>query len=94
MLSGYSQGGQITHHAAALLPSDVLGDPNKISSIVIFGDPLNGTPIPGIDPSRVRIVCHVSDGICLHTDLVLPEHLTYAIDAPATADFVATEAGY
>lgn len=34
--SGYSQGGQLVHNAAALLPTAVA---NWISSVVIFGDP-------------------------------------------------------
>jgi cephalosporin-C deacetylase-like acetyl esterase len=34
--SGYSQGGQIVHNAAALLPKAIA---NWISSVVIFGDP-------------------------------------------------------
>lgn len=34
--SGYSQGGQIVHNAAALLPANV---GSWISSVVLFGDP-------------------------------------------------------
>lgn len=36
VMSGYSQGGQLVHNAAALLPAATMA---KVSSVVIFGDP-------------------------------------------------------
>jgi len=36
VMSGYSQGGQLVHNAAALLPASTMA---KVSSVVIFGDP-------------------------------------------------------
>lgn len=36
VISGYSQGGQLVHNAAAMLPADVSG---KLAGAVIFGDP-------------------------------------------------------
>lgn len=36
VLSGYSQGGQLVHNAAKLLPAETMG---AVSSVVIFGDP-------------------------------------------------------
>lgn len=41
VMSGYSQGGQLVHKAAAMLPAATMG---MVNSIVIFGD-------PGIDSS-------------------------------------------
>lgn len=38
IVSGYSQGGQIVHNAAKLLPAATMA---KVSSVVIFGDPGN-----------------------------------------------------
>jgi len=35
-MSGYSQGGQLVHNAAKLLPVSTMA---KVSSVVIFGDP-------------------------------------------------------
>lgn len=35
-MSGYSQGGQVVHNAAKLMPSSAM---SALSSIVIFGDP-------------------------------------------------------
>ncbi len=36
VMSGYSQGGQLVHNAAKLLPAATMA---KVSSVVIFGDP-------------------------------------------------------
>lgn len=84
--SGYSQGGQIVHNAAALLPANV---GSWISSVVIFGDPDDGQPIPNVDASKVDTFCNPDDNICVNGDLILPAHLTYGLDAEAAADFVA-----
>jgi cutinase len=37
-MSGYSQGGQLVHNAAKLLPAATMA---KLNSVVIFGDPSN-----------------------------------------------------
>jgi cutinase len=36
VMSGYSQGGQLVHNAAKLLPAATMA---RVSSVVIFGDP-------------------------------------------------------
>lgn len=36
VVSGYSQGGQLVHNAAKLLPAETM---KAVSSVVIFGDP-------------------------------------------------------
>ena len=36
VMGGYSQGGQLVHKAAALLPASAM---EAVSSVVIFGDP-------------------------------------------------------
>jgi cutinase len=38
VMSGYSQGGQLIHNAAKLLPAATMA---KVNSVVIFGDPSN-----------------------------------------------------
>lgn len=35
-MSGYSQGGQLVHNAAKILPASTMA---KVNSVVIFGDP-------------------------------------------------------
>ncbi|KAK4963525.1 hypothetical protein LTR10_001154 [Elasticomyces elasticus] len=90
VLSGYSQGGQLVHNAAAMLSASQTA---FVNSVVIFGDPDNGEPVGSIPSSKVLIICHVGDDICLHGDLILPPHLTYAVNAQQAANFVASKAG-
>ncbi|KAI9743231.1 MAG: hypothetical protein M1818_003077 [Claussenomyces sp. TS43310] len=90
VMSGYSQGGQIVHRAAALLPSTTM---SQVSAVVIFGDPDNGQPITGISSDKVKIICHAGDEICEHQDLILLPHLTYAENAKEAAAFAVKAAG-
>jgi len=83
--SGYSQGGQIVHNAIGLLPATIAA---WISKVVIFGDPDDGQALPNVASSKVDVYCHAGDDICLNGDLILPAHLTYAINAEAAAAFV------
>ncbi|KAI9645164.1 hypothetical protein NHQ30_005898 [Ciborinia camelliae] len=89
VVSGYSQGGQVVHNALATLPAATA---QWISSVVIFGDPDNGQAIPNVDPAKIDTICHGSDNICAHGDLIFPAHLTYAADANAAASFVVARA--
>ncbi len=84
VLSGYSQGAQVVHLATAQMANTTVA---KISSVVLFGDPRNGTAVQGIDAARVMTACHAGDNICAGGDLVLPAHLNYSSDAPAAAMF-------
>jgi len=83
--SGYSQGGQIVHNAAAQLPVNV---GQWISSAVIFGDPDNGTAVANVPASKTDVYCHQGDNICVNGDFVLPAHLTYAENVQAAAQFI------
>ncbi|RDW66012.1 cutinase-6 [Coleophoma cylindrospora] len=84
-IGGYSQGGQIVHNAVALLPAATAA---KISSVVIFGDPDDGKAVANVDSSKVLVVCHTGDDICLGGDLILLPHLTYGEDATTAASFI------
>jgi cutinase len=75
----------VIHDAAASLDPDAS---SKISSVVIFGHPYSRQPLPNIEPSRVKIICHEGDNICENGPLITFEHLNYAEDADAAADFV------
>ncbi|KAK3680238.1 hypothetical protein LTR78_000616 [Recurvomyces mirabilis] len=90
VLSGYSQGGQLVHNAAAMLSAS---QTSFVNSVVIFGDPDNGRAIGKIPSSKVLIICHVGDDICLGGDLVLAPHLTYALNAQRAASFIVAKAG-
>ncbi|KAH6679396.1 putative cutinase [Halenospora varia] len=84
------QGGQLVHKAAKQLSAAVAA---KVSSVVIFGDPDNGTAVGVIDPSKVLIVCHSKDEICKGSIIVTSDHLNYANDAATSAAFVVKAAG-
>jgi cutinase len=43
---------------------------------VIFGDPDDGEAVGSIPSSKVLIIFHTGDHICLHGDLILEPHLT------------------
>ncbi|ETS82604.1 hypothetical protein PFICI_04480 [Pestalotiopsis fici W106-1] len=90
VLAGYSQGAQVVRKACASLGADVAG---KLSSVVLFGDPGNGTAVPGVGADRVFTACHQGDRICARGSAVLPEHLTYSMDAPAAALFAMEKTG-
>ncbi|KAJ6611385.1 cutinase [Mycena sp. CBHHK59/15] len=85
---GYSQGGQLVHNSAKQLSSSVAA---RIKAAVIFGDPDNGQAVQEIPASRTLIICHLGDDICLGGDLVLLPHLTYGMDTPAAAAFIASK---
>lgn len=104
-MSGWSQGAQVTHLAAADLPAATM---EKVSAVVTFGDPglysdsrahtvhsLTFYPltdstaaVANIDASKVLIICHDGDDICQFGDIILLQHLTYAENATAAANFV------
>ncbi|KAG6813415.1 hypothetical protein H0H92_011394 [Tricholoma furcatifolium] len=74
VISGYSQGAQVTHLAAAQLSSAVQ---ERVNAAVVFGDPDNGKPFPGPIEAHEITFCAVGDDICAGGDLILPAHLSY-----------------
>jgi cutinase len=90
VLSGYSQGAQVVRKACTMLGAATAAG---LNSVVMFGDPGNGTSVPGVDAARVFTACHAGDNICKGGSLVLPPHLNYSSDAPAAAMFVMQKTG-
>lgn len=88
-MAGYSQGGQLVHNAAKLLPAATMA---KVNSVVIFGDPDNGAAVTGVSAAQTNVICHAGDNICQHGDLILLPHLTYSQDATTAAQFVVAAA--
>ncbi|PSS00568.1 cutinase [Coniella lustricola] len=86
VMAGYSQGGQLVHNAAAMLPANAV---SKVAGAVIFGDPDNGAAVAGVPAAKTKVICHAGDNICQHGDLILTPHLTYSADAATAASFVA-----
>ncbi|KAL1962763.1 hypothetical protein VTN77DRAFT_9217 [Rasamsonia byssochlamydoides] len=87
--SGYSQGCQIVHNAISQLPAETA---SWISSVLLFGDPDDGQPIPNVDSSKVDTYCHTGDDICQDGDLILLPHLTYAENVASAAQFAVAAA--
>ncbi|KAH7412618.1 cutinase [Cadophora sp. MPI-SDFR-AT-0126] len=90
VMAGYSQGGQLVHNAAAMLPKATA---SKVSSAVIFGDPMNGKPVAGIPAAKTKVICHQGDNICAGGNQILMPHLTYSQNAGEAAQFAAAAAG-
>lgn len=109
VMAGYSQGGQLVHNAAKLLPASTMA---KVSSVVIFGDPStspfsyptsirtqtnsipdNGQVVQGASAAKTLVICAPDDNICANGDLILPAHLLYSKNAAQAAAFVTTKAG-
>lgn len=91
VMAGYSQGAQVVRKAMDMIGAGAA--PQVVNSVVLFGDPRNGTAVPAVDASRVFVACHDGDNICEGGALVLPAHLTYSSDAPAAAQFVMARSG-
>ena len=94
-VSGYSQGAQVAHNTAKLITQD---QTNFINSVVLWGDPDNGTAFGTVPPSKVSTDCHPTDDICKCTIddffcLVLPAHLTYCLDVGTEVNFVIQKSG-
>ncbi|KAF2710353.1 carbohydrate esterase family 5 protein [Pleomassaria siparia CBS 279.74] len=90
VISGYSQGGQLVHNAAAMLtPAQTA----FVKSAVIFGDPNDGKPVGNVSAADTLIVCHMGDLICAGTAMVRPPHLNYSGDAVTAAAFVLANMG-
>lgn len=52
-----------------------------------------GSPVAGVPQSKTKIICHGSDNICDHGDVIMPSHLTYAMDAGFAANWVSAKTG-
>jgi len=72
--SGYSQGAQVTHQAIKAVNEEVR---RHIALVVVFGDPMKGTAIPGIAKEKVYTNCASDDPICGGLPIPLGSHLTY-----------------
>ncbi|KAI5814904.1 cutinase, partial [Pyronema omphalodes] len=85
VMSGYSQGAQVVHKAAAQLS---MAAQAKVMAIVTFGDPDNGQAFPGALNGREKSICRNGDLICRGLAIVQAAHLEYGQDAQTAAQFV------
>ena len=88
-LSGYSQGAQVTHRAASLIPASLY---HIIGGIVVFGDPFKGRAFPGALNNNVLTICNNGDLICEGIPLPIGPHLNYAWTTPQAADYIKARA--
>ncbi|KAH6954154.1 hypothetical protein HG530_015142 [Fusarium avenaceum] len=86
IISGYSQGAQLVHNAAAMLSASVT---NRVTAAVTFGDPKRSQPFGTIPSSRTRVYCRTGDNICDGGIIITPAHSQYQQDAPAAAEWIA-----
>ncbi|KAK1994343.1 cutinase [Colletotrichum falcatum] len=86
IISGYSQGGQLVHNAAAMMPKDMV---SKVAGALIFGDPMNGQAVKGIPRERTVVFCHDGDNICEGGSQIRRAHLTYGDNAAEAAQYAA-----
>ena len=90
VLSGYSQGAMVVHNSLGKL------DGADVAAVVVFGDPLNGTPFKGVDKTSALEVCGSSDFLCdrAGSDLrVNGSHLSYTSSAKEAAAWIAKTVG-
>ncbi|GJJ13867.1 hypothetical protein Clacol_008124 [Clathrus columnatus] len=85
VMSGYSQGAQVTHLAAGEISSTVA---DRVNAVVVFGDPDDGQPFPGVLQGRSITFCAQGDDICQGGQIINAAHLSYGDDAGAAASFV------
>jgi cutinase len=60
-MAGYSIGAVVVRSALEHMGSAGVG---SINSVVLFGDPREGQPVPAVDAGRVATFCHEGDLIC------------------------------
>ncbi|KAH8588954.1 putative cutinase [Bisporella sp. PMI_857] len=85
----HSQGAQLVHNAASQFTA---AETAKINSVVVFGDPKNGTAVGTVPASKTLVICHKGDNICEHGIIVSDPHLNYSNDAPTAASFIVQQA--
>ncbi|KAE8416447.1 cutinase-domain-containing protein [Aspergillus pseudocaelatus] len=87
-------------HASKISSVLLFGDPctsNSKLGIFLMHEYTNrsidkGKALPNVDASRVHTVCHAGDTICENSVIILPAHLTYAVDVASAADFAVAAA--
>lgn len=110
VLSGYSQGAQVLHNAmqyinngttlpgangtVAPFADRAAAINSRVSSVVLFGDPRNGTAVTGVEGPRTISFCSPEDDICSKGgDIITLAHLTYSQNAAQAAMFVMQKTG-
>ena len=83
----HSQGAQVVHLGIQQLSPSTAA---RVNAVVFFGDPDEGQALQAIAANKAQTYCFESDLICEGLPIVLPAHLSYAVDAIPAANFVAS----
>ncbi|KAF8884452.1 cutinase-domain-containing protein [Infundibulicybe gibba] len=87
VMSGYSQGAQVTHLAAVQLSTT---NQNRVKAVVVFGDPDDNQGFPVSQRPFYHLLCTGRRYMCWRT-IINAAHLSYgAVNAGAAASFVAS----
>jgi hypothetical protein len=81
-----SQGAQVVHLGVKQISAAAA---SQLSAVVFFGDPDDGQALQNIAANKDDTYCFSTDLICDGLPIVLPAHLSYALDAVPAAQFVA-----
>ena len=72
------------------LPSNIQ---SQVKAVVLFGFTRNqqdGGRIPNYPTSQTKVYCASGDLVCNGTLIITAAHLTYGVDAPDAASFLAS----
>ncbi|TID26984.1 hypothetical protein E2P81_ATG01443 [Venturia nashicola] len=72
-MSGYSQGGMISHNAVAYADEEAR---KRVAAVLVFGDPFQGAPIKGYN-GPIITYCNEGDYVCTGNFVVGAAHLSY-----------------
>ncbi|KAK8098944.1 cutinase 1 [Apiospora kogelbergensis] len=93
LLAGYSQGSAVMDNAIQALSANVK---SQVKGVVMFGFTRNAQDnggVPGFPADRTKVFCATGDLVCFNTLTITPAHLTYGVNAPEAASFLAGAAG-
>ncbi|KAK8036640.1 cutinase [Apiospora phragmitis] len=89
LLAGYSQGSAVMTNAIQALDATTQ---SMVKGVVMYGFTRNAQDkgqVPGFPTDQTKVFCAAGDLVCLNTLTITPAHLTYGVNAPAGASFLA-----
>jgi len=91
VVSGYSQGGMVTHNAFTKQGITAA----QVKAAVLFGDPMNGQKVGDLPMSSVKQFCAAGDKVCdgSGTFGITQAHMTYGNNADEAAAFIVATLG-